>query len=150
MPVKSFTTRKSAEERTAITFTVDGETLTAYRPKSYALVELTEAAEGDTITQVKAIVAFMNETLDTKSRTYIQGRLRDPEDAFDLEDLVPISQFLTERFGRRPTTRSKASAARPRKTGSASTGRARSTASSRSTSRQTASARSSRSGSPSD
>ena len=152
MPVKSFSTeeRPSEERREAVQFTVDGQTLTAHRPKSYALVELSTAADGDTITQVRAIVDFMNETLDEKSRAYIQKRLRDPDDVFDLEDLVPISQFLTERFARRPTTRSKASAARPRKTGSASTARARSKGSTRSTSRQTGSAASSKSGSPSD
>lgn len=152
MPGKSFNTNDTTrEDRTAVTFAVDGETLTAYRPKSYALIEMAGATDSDdTIVQVRAIVNFMNETLDTDSREYIQRRLRDPDDPFDLEDLVPISQYLTERFSRRPTTRPKASAARPRKTGSASTGRARSRASTRSNSRQTDSAASSKSGSPSD
>lgn len=152
MPVKSFTTEEQPpeERRESVSFSLDGVTLTAIRPKTYTMVEMVNAGEGDTITQVKAIVEFMNETLDVRSRQVIQDRLKDPEDAFDLEHLAPIAQFLMERFGKRPTSRSKASAVRPEKTGRPSTARARSGASTRSRSRQTASATSSKSGSPSD
>jgi len=150
MPVKKFTTAEEIpeERQKTVSFDLDGTTLTARKPKTFAMVEMANAAEGDTLAQVQALVHFMNETLDGESRAYIQNRMSDPDDTFDLEDLAPISNWLLEQFTARPTTRSSGSAARPRKTGSASTARARSQASTRSTSRQTASATSSKSGSP--
>jgi hypothetical protein len=152
MPAKKFTTAEDLpeERQKVVHFDLDGKELTARKPKTFAMIEMANAAEGDSLVQVQALVHFMNETLDPTSRAHIQSRMADPDDTFDIEDLAPISNWLLEQFTARPTTRSRASAARPRKTGSASTGRARSKASTRSTSRPTASATSSRSGSPSD
>jgi hypothetical protein len=150
MPVKKFTTAEELpeERQKTVTFDLDGTSMTARKPKTYAMVDMANAADGDSLTQVKALIQFMNEVLDEKSRGHIQHRMADPDDTFDLEDLAPISNWLMEQFTGRPTTRSRASAARPRKTGSASTARARSQASTRSTSRRSASATSSKSGSP--
>jgi hypothetical protein len=120
-------TSVSAPEK--VEFDLDGETLRAYKPKTWLLVELAEAAESNPIEQVKVFVKYMNDVMDDDSVQYLRNRLGDPEDTFDVEHLVPLMHWLIEQFGgkegsaKRPTGRRTGSPGTPGKTGRGSQGR---------------------------
>jgi len=129
-----FSTGTTKKARKTAVFTMDGVSLTAQQPKALAFLDLADLADLDledpanTPRVLRATESFLNDCLDGNSRSYIQGRLYDPDDDFDVDDLVPILQWLAEEFtGKtRPTTPSSGSQATRARTGRGSTGRARS------------------------
>lgn len=129
MPVKEFTTEpEAAEDRVIVDFALDGATLQAVRPKTIAFISLAQTQDDDTgWRQMQAVRDFMDECLLPESRELVADRLEDPDDNFDVSDLVPIVNWLMGEFTTRPTGRSSGSSARPRRTGQRSTARSRST-----------------------
>jgi hypothetical protein len=129
MPVKEFTTEPEAEEdRVIVDFALDGATLQAMRPKTVAFISLAETQDDETgWRQMQAVRDFMDECLLPDSRELIADRLEDPDDRFDVTDLVPIVNWLMGEFTTRPTGRPSGSSARPKRTGRPSTARSRST-----------------------
>lgn len=129
MPVKQFTTEPEKEdERVIVEFEVDGATLQAMRPKTVAFINLAETQDDETgWRQMQAVREFMDECLLPDSRELIADRLEDPDDPFDISNMVPIVNWLMGEFTTRPTGRSSGSSARPKRTGQRSTARSRST-----------------------
>lgn len=129
MPMKTFSTSEPSSDRLKIVdFELDGEKLSARRPKTAAFLALADTQDSQNpIDQVRAVKVFMDECLVPDSRDHIQDRLDDPDDEFDLDDIVPIINWLIEELSTtsRPTGRPTASSGRPKRTGSRSTARSR-------------------------
>lgn len=128
MARKSFSTdSKTSADRKVIDFDLDGDTLYARRPKTNAFLALAEYQNNDDpYAQIRGVRTFMEECLIPDSRGIIQERLDDPDDDFDLDDIIPIINWLIEELSTRPTGRPTASSGRPRRTGNRSTARAHS------------------------
>lgn len=88
--------------------------------------------------RLAALVDFMTEVLDEPSQEYVVQRMLDPKDAFGLEDLTPILEWMIEEFGGRPTrqpsdylpSRKTAGRSSTQRTSKSTSSRSRSTASS--------------------
>lgn len=127
MARKSFATGQATVDRKVLDFELDGETLYARRPKTNAFLALADFADSDdAYVQIRGVRTFMEECLIPESRGVIQERLDDPDDEFDLDDIVPIINWLIEEMSARPTGRPTASSGRPKRTGNRSTARSRS------------------------
>jgi len=102
---------------------VDGHVLTAIEPKSAALLDLAATAiDGGTLQQVQAAFDFVQACLPEADWKYLHDRLHDPEDGFELNDLVPIMVWLVEEFLERPTVPPSEPSVRPLSTSKRSTG----------------------------
>lgn len=99
---KAFATSKKARDDEPVTFTLDERTYTAHRPKQSVFVALAAAA-GNTVEQIKVVPRFIDASLEPADRAHIAARLRDPDDDLDIDDLVPIFNYLMEEFTGRPT-----------------------------------------------
>lgn len=86
------------EERPVVAFTVDGEEWTARKPKDYVFTDLAPALQRRTPNLVKVRLAldFLEQALVEPYRTYLNDRLMDEADEFDVEDAVPIMTGLVE------------------------------------------------------
>lgn len=129
--MKQFTTEpKNSDERPTESFELDGATLTARKPKTYAYLGLVDANEGDGTAAAQGALAFMNDSLVAESREHLAKRLKDPDDDFDVEQLVEILNWIVDVFTEeeRPTGRSSGSSGPRKRTGSPSTARSRSKA----------------------
>lgn|SRR5262245_2411144 len=103
--------------------------LVAIQPKSALLLPLAKMAGGDDdLANAQVIEAFLDLVMEPESREYLQGRLMDPEDNLDVEDLTPIIQWLQETWTERPTGPRRGSGPQRRRTGQRSTAGVRSTA----------------------
>lgn len=101
--MKEFTTAGAGKERPTAQFLLDGAELTARRPKSMALLELASLdKDSGPVAQVQAAKNFIDDCLTPPSRDYINGRLYDPEDEFEFDDLTPILEWVVEEFTRPP------------------------------------------------
>jgi hypothetical protein len=131
MALKSFSTPRSRTDREKVVeFDLDGTLLTARRPKTATFLALAEFSDGGNgWDQMHAVRTFMEESLEPESRTHVQDRLADPDDEFDLEDIVPIVNWMVTEFSTRPTSRPSGSPPPRKRTGKASTARSRSKAS---------------------
>lgn len=117
-------------KRTTAEFTLSDDpdvTLRAIQPKSARLLPLAKIAEsGDDLANAQVIEAFIELVMDEPSREYLNERLMDEDDAFDVQDLTPIIEWLQEQWAERPTGPPPGSSARRRTTGPRSTAGVRS------------------------
>lgn len=138
--MKSFTTEKTDdEERPLVEFEFDGHMLTARKPKTAAFVALVRVNDDDGAESANGVMRFVRDSLTPESRAYLMKRLDDPDDDLDVENLVPLVNWVVEEFtgeegNERPTGPSNGSSPQRRRTGSTSTARSRSAASTPSTS----------------
>ena len=143
--VKEFVTEAPSgqeEDNAPVDFVLDGVTLYARRPKMTAFMELARTRSStQTLEQFEAFMRFAEEALIPESRDHVWDRLDDPDDAFDIQNLIPMLTWLMGEFtNRRPTGQPSASSGRRKPTGSRSTASRRSRASTSSPSPQSASA----------
>lgn len=109
-------------------FVLDGETLSAVEPKASQLLAITRGlSDDDMLAEVGIIDAFMDLCLTEETATRLRERMDDPQDPFDLDTLTNIIQALQGAWSKRPTGPSGPSSQQPRRTGKASTARARRT-----------------------
>lgn len=123
--MQTFSTKNKSRANSDVTFEYDDVTLTARRPKAATILDLAATTTGSDVERVTATMAMVEDSLVPDSRDYIMGRLRDPDDEMDIEDLVPVIEWLVAEFTSRPTPPPPASAGRRSSTGKPSTGRAR-------------------------
>jgi hypothetical protein len=111
----TFTTAKRRTE--PITFELDGREI-SYTPQKLAgsiLPMLDEdATEADSL---RAEVDWFENGLSADDAQWIEDRLRDPEDDFDMDGLSAIIKALFRQVNGRPTKSSGGSSASRRKTG---------------------------------
>lgn len=112
-------------------FKVDGELYYAKRPKGGQLMALARGMQdADNMTeieQVQILDSFLDLCLDADTAAALRDRMEDPEDNFDVDDLIPLIDALQAVWGKGPAARPRSSSSRRRTTGRASTARARST-----------------------
>lgn len=131
MTEQSFEVKKRKVKRAAAEFTLadDPEVLlTAYKPKAAILLpiaSLLNNAKHDELAEAQAIDMFLDMVLAAESRDYIKGRLNDPEDDLDVDDLTPIIEWLQGQWSERPTGSRAGSSPRSRTNGKRSTDHAR-------------------------
>lgn len=108
--MKEFRTAKKAKtKQDTIRFKVDGETMTAIRPKSWTTLETAAGAdENNPAAAAKASIDMITGMFDAASRQRLLARLRDPDDALDLNDVQEYLTWLTEEWSGRPTGSSSA------------------------------------------
>jgi hypothetical protein len=105
----------------------DDTVLIARRPKMAALMNLAKGLESDNdLEKVRVFDEFLDTVLEPESAEYLRDRFDDPEDDLDLDALDKPLQYLVGRWYKRPTGSRPASQRSPRRTGKASTVRARS------------------------
>jgi hypothetical protein len=139
-----FTTagRRKIEARDRVHFKIDGEPFTMIRPKlavATTAVQLIDAEadrptlelSADLLRCVSGLFRYIEAAPRTKpteshpagrvqGRALLDARLSDPEDSFDLVDLMPVFKSVLEGMFDRPTGARPASSAKPRRTGSGS------------------------------
>lgn len=135
------------DDRLPFTMAGDETQLYAYPPSEGQMVLLLGLIDLDATSDTAAasqgaadVMGVFWELLEEETAVHLRHRLRSRTDAFGLQDIMNIIEWLVEEAGARPTTRSSDSTSSPGTTGSRSTATARQRASSRSTSRRTASA----------
>jgi hypothetical protein len=110
--VREFTT--AAKEKIAdehgevpgrIEFKVDDVTCYADPPKpgQMAMVIAMTARHMPESEQVAGVVEFFNSVLVDSSRNHLIGRLMDPKDDFEAQEVMDIIQMMMEEWGARPT-----------------------------------------------
>jgi len=119
--MQEFTTEPSTDRLETVEFHLDGIRLFARKPKSVSFIGLTDTMEMDGVDAIKGTLRFMDEALLPESRDHIQARLDDPDDDFDVDNVVPILNWVIEEFTNRPTGRPSPPPQPRRRTGSRST-----------------------------
>lgn len=79
----------------------DGVVLTgSRRPKSSLIAQLAPVQNRRTPPNMKVKLAldFLGDALDEPSRAYLEGRLLDPEDSLDVEDVMPVLSALGDHW----------------------------------------------------
>lgn len=132
----------------ALPFTMEGDEtqLYAYAPTEGQLVLLLgvvdlspdDTSEGGTVANDVMSVFF--ECMEESTALHLRKRLRSRADRFGLQDIMNIIQWLVEEASARPTSPPSGSTSSPGTAGTRSTAPARRQASTRSTTRQRASA----------
>jgi hypothetical protein len=105
---KDFITKQ--RERTIIEFTLDGEPFSFTPPKKAQLIMsaittigLDKAStDGDS---VRDLLNWLGEGLGDEQAERVLGRLRDPDDDFDLDAVNDIARHLLGQSSNRPTRR---------------------------------------------
>jgi hypothetical protein len=139
-----FTTsgRRKITDADRIHFTIDGEPMSMLRPKltvATTAVQLIDAEidrptlelSADLLRVVSGLFRYIEQAPRTEpddehpggrrqGRALLEERLSDPEDSFDLVDLMSIFKSVLEAMFGRPTGARPASVAKPRRTGRAS------------------------------
>lgn len=111
----TFTTAKRRTE--PIAFELDGREI-LYTPQKMAgsiLPMLDE--EADEASSLRAEIKWFEDGLEEDDAQWIEDRLRDPDDDFDMSDLSAIIKALFRQVNGRPTKSSGGSSASRRKTG---------------------------------
>lgn len=138
----SFTTagKRKTTAADAINFKIDGEPFVMVRPKlstATAAVQLMDAPEtrsllqlsGDLVRVLSGLYVYIQTAPPVggklRGRARLDQRLEDPEDSFDLLDLMPVFKAVLETMFNRPTGARRVSPAQPRRTGRASGGASR-------------------------
>lgn len=149
--MREFTTAKERTEEPSghIGFKLDGQQLTAQKPKPAVFAYLTAASARGTseADKIKAVLDFIEavllnndagEKIDGElqrggqtSRAHFRGRLLDPDDSLEIEDAVDLLQYLGEQWSGRPTSSPSDSSPGRRTSGRSSTAGARGRASTR-------------------
>lgn len=82
---------------------IDGRTVKFTKPKDAVLV-LPMIDGGDANAQVKALFDWVGQGLNKKDEAWLESRLRDPSDDFDLSDLNAIVELITGELSSVPPT----------------------------------------------
>jgi hypothetical protein len=111
-----------------ITFTIDGDEVTAYPPKDGQMMLFMAAqAEGRDVTVgIAAIVDFLDGIFNENGRVLLRRRLMDREDTFGMAQVMDIISYLFEEWTARPTESPRGSTPSRPTTGRKSTARPRS------------------------
>lgn len=134
--------RRKITNADRIRFKVDGEPMSMLRPKltvATTAVQLIDAEidrptlelSADLLRVISGLFRYIELAERTgpddthpggrrQGRALLEERLADPEDSFDLVDLMPIFKQVLEAMFNRPTGARPASVAKPRRTGRAS------------------------------
>lgn len=129
--VKEFTTaveeanKGTDPEEHALEFSVDGVLCKGYRPGDGQLAYLMASTGRHSTGQerVAGLINFFVAVLDDDSHTYIVNRLLDREDAFGIEQVQAIMEWLVGAWSGRPTQSPSDSTSSPPSTGQSSTER---------------------------
>lgn len=128
-----------------IKFKHDDTTVTFFEPQPGQLAVMMGFGRGNvTPQQSSTFLALFFSLMDAETQRYIEDRLMDTTDPFDLDSKGGIFDLwagLVEEWSGNPTRKSSGSARSPRATGRASTAPTRAKASTSSTSRSRASSR---------
>lgn len=129
-----------------VEFSIDGETCRAFQPSNGQLAVLlaSVASTQNWTHQVAGVINFFDAVLDEDSSAYVSRRLLDRNDAFGLDEVQEVIQWLVEEWSSRPTPSPSGSTPSPPKGGQKSTPRTPRSTSSKSA--RTASADSSTAG----
>lgn len=102
--------------------------LYAQRPKTAIVMDwaMLDPDEQDPRVIIPLVRQFIDTVLVAESREYVWGRLRDPDDRWDIDLLVPLINRLKARWYGRPPGRATGSSGSPGTRGPRSTGRKRS------------------------
>lgn len=101
----AFTT--SARTRKTITFTLDGDEYEFTPPPFTSLV--LPALDGNELEVFRGMMDWLGGGLPDDQEKRLEGRLRDPEDNLDIEDMFEIFQGLVGKVAGRPTPASSGS-----------------------------------------
>lgn len=112
-------------------FLLDGEELTAVRPKdsAFMFLAIASARTASLSDKINAVATFLDVALDERSSRRVHDRMMDPEDALELEDLIPILETIISRWVGSPNGGQPGSSAGQRRTGPKPTARVSSKAS---------------------
>lgn len=106
--MKEFTTKE--RDRQPIEFVLDGETYSFVPPKRAELVMSVVSGNGldrpasDT-DSVRDLLNWLGEGLGEEQAERFLGRLRDPDDDFDLAQVNEVARYLLAQSSNRPTRR---------------------------------------------
>lgn len=81
--------------------TFDGEELVgSTRPKDAIIAQLAPASSRRTAPamRIKLALDFLGDVLDPPSRAYLEGRLLDPADKLDAEDVMPVLEAIGDHW----------------------------------------------------
>jgi hypothetical protein len=131
------------DEESKITFMHDGREITFFEPSTgQQAIMLSMGGRNMDVRAMGTFIQLFFEMADDDTARYLQGRLLDRNDTFDVTGdggMFDLFEALTEEWSARPT-RSQSDSPKPRRaTGRASTGTARAKASTSSASRSRAS-----------
>lgn len=93
----TFTT-KASEAPKLLPFVLDGEQLTAVRPKEAAMLSLAALDETDPVKIEGAMTSLLNGMFTPETAARLRARLDDPDDECDLSTLEPVIETLLLRF----------------------------------------------------
>jgi hypothetical protein len=128
--MKSFSTaaKATAHEKELpiqpdITFEHDGRTVTAHAPTGaqFALFLAIYGESAPEASQVFDTLNFFASRFDRGDSAYFKRRIADPDDPFDMEDLVEVLTWLVQEWSGRPTMSPSDSLQLPTPTGNGST-----------------------------
>lgn len=98
---KQFTT--SSKARPLVEFTIDDDTFHFTAPKtSHLLLGLVES-DGGGVGNVKALLDWVGAGLPVEENDRLVERMKDPDDAFDVDTLTEVATFLVAEATARPT-----------------------------------------------
>jgi hypothetical protein len=95
--------------------------VTFHKPK-VAVIAVMEGAGSSATQMLNSVGTWMPHVFDDATNVYLNTRLEDPEDDFDLEHIVAIGNHLLGVWSTRPTGKSGASRRRSQRTTRRSTG----------------------------
>lgn len=94
-----FTTTTQSRPRPALEFELDGRPVTAVAPKAAHWARMWSAgATGDMRMVCYHWLNFLDITLGEDTAKWLKSREDDPDDAYDIPDLVKLVKFLNEQF----------------------------------------------------
>lgn len=88
--------KTAAKARTAIEFDLDEVSYKFIPPKSAAMIMPMLDGDGGDMAVVQAGLGWLKDGLSDEQYATLTGRLRDPKDDFDLDDLQEIVEYLVE------------------------------------------------------
>lgn len=131
------------DEETKITFKHDGKELTFFEPSTgQQAIMLSMGGRTMDVRMMGTFIQLFFEMADDDTARYLQGRLLDRNDTFDVSGeggIFDLWEYITEEWSARPTREQSGSPSSPRATGRASTASTRAKASTSSPSRSRAS-----------
>lgn len=98
-PVLTFTTTQTVRKRPTLQFDLDGRTVVATAPKAARWARMWAAgASGSTQMMCYEALRFVDVCLGDDVAKWIKAREDDPQDAFDIPDLLNLIRFLNTNF----------------------------------------------------
>jgi hypothetical protein len=124
--IKEFTTAAKAaakQDEDPLEFSLDGQTLRAYRPTEgqFALLMAALSRHTNESTKVAGAIDFFVSIMDQESYVYLADRLQSRENPIALDEITEIVQWIVEEWAGRPTQPPSASTPSPSSDGLNST-----------------------------